>query len=301
MLFTFAPPRSATFYMGEVTFPIDLVFVGDDGCVGKVVRGAQPGAKERWSMERCAAVIEVPAGTCVAWGVRVGLVTSFNPTRHIVEADESIAPGDEGYYQSEPAHERPPGRVQPGEVERDSPNRFEDRKLPDEAFSEAQGEADAMPHWDEAGGYNSHEYLPDAQAGEPGGVRMSASLSGAWFMQFFAEKLRGQWHETGGPSLNWRPVAAQGMKVEAVEVTPDDIRQWVRDAAGRDRALSRLRPEVMIAAADAFTSPDGLRLIQAALESSGVTDRVLLIDGRMLLHGGADPRRTDDGLAKEPL
>jgi len=328
MLFTFAPPRRATFHMGRVEFPIDLVFVDANGRVGKVVHGAQPGARERWSMDRCSAVVEVPAGTCSTWGVRTGLASSYNPTEHIVmagdehTADDEVAPGDEGYYQAPVTQERPPGRVQPGEVERESPNRFEDRNLSPSPESMGMGGdvtswnvgSDSTPsNYNDGGGFANHDWhdypdgVPGAAPGGPGGNVMSASLArqasanAAWYMQLFAEKLRDQWRTAGPPLLEWRPVAARGLKVEAVEVTAADIQAWIHQAATQDRALRRLRPDVVEATAEAFTSSVGLPMIQAALEASGAADRVMLTDGRILMHRGADPHRSDNGLASQPL
>lgn len=60
LLFTFDSPRAATFHMGEVAYPIDIMFI-HAGRVAKVVANAQPGSKERWSHSCCDAVLEIAA------------------------------------------------------------------------------------------------------------------------------------------------------------------------------------------------------------------------------------------------
>ena len=70
MLFVFDHPRAATFHMGAVSFPIDIMFVEGDR-VARVVRDAQPGSRERWCYPRTDAVIEVAAGCAPAVGSRM--------------------------------------------------------------------------------------------------------------------------------------------------------------------------------------------------------------------------------------
>lgn len=72
MFFLFERPRSPTFHMGDVRFPIDLMGVGADSRITKIVEDARPGSSERWMFHRVSAVIEVPAGWCLRNGVKVG-------------------------------------------------------------------------------------------------------------------------------------------------------------------------------------------------------------------------------------
>lgn len=62
--------RVASFHMGDVTFPIDIVFVDQDH-VTKIVAGIQPCQMGSWSAQ-CTDVVEVNAGWCDDNGVHVG-------------------------------------------------------------------------------------------------------------------------------------------------------------------------------------------------------------------------------------
>lgn len=64
--------RVARFHMGEVSFPIDLVFVTPQGRVGRLVSAAEPGTREQWSYPRTAYVLECRGGLMRAAGVIVG-------------------------------------------------------------------------------------------------------------------------------------------------------------------------------------------------------------------------------------
>jgi len=66
-------PRHARFHMGSVQFPLDLIFVGDDSRVIKVVNNAEPGTRDQWAMPHTAMVIEVNGGFCRANDIEVGL------------------------------------------------------------------------------------------------------------------------------------------------------------------------------------------------------------------------------------
>ncbi len=71
-LFVFEKPEEATFWMGSVTFPIDIVFVGPDRKVVRVYPHCKPGSPDYYpSDERIKWVIETAAGTKVKVGDRV--------------------------------------------------------------------------------------------------------------------------------------------------------------------------------------------------------------------------------------
>lgn len=72
VLFPFKEPRTATFHMGDVKFPIDIIFIGGDGRVNKIVESARPGHSGKFSMGRVAAVVEANEGFCATNGVKVG-------------------------------------------------------------------------------------------------------------------------------------------------------------------------------------------------------------------------------------
>lgn len=90
MLFVFDHPRHATFHMGTVSFPIDIMFV-ENGRVARVVRSAAPGTSERWGHPRTAAVIEVAAGRAPNVGARVAAPSlGRDPERYEISFPENI-------------------------------------------------------------------------------------------------------------------------------------------------------------------------------------------------------------------
>ncbi|APU88871.1 hypothetical protein Rctr197k_042 [Virus Rctr197k] len=133
MLFPFHPPRAATFHMGKVAYPIDLVFADGGGRVGRIVHAAQPGSRETWSAPIVGAVVELPGGFAQQVGLSVGDrltvagrrlgAQTYNLLRTLTEAssvDEPRGPqengfevrGDppplmDGYYSKEPQHAPP--------------------------------------------------------------------------------------------------------------------------------------------------------------------------------------------------
>jgi uncharacterized protein len=71
LYFPFNPPRLASFHMGHVRFPIDIVFLDGEGRVARVVEAA-PGSSDRWSWPLTCGVLEVNGGACKQSGVRIG-------------------------------------------------------------------------------------------------------------------------------------------------------------------------------------------------------------------------------------
>lgn len=72
MAFLFEQPKTATFHMGTVPFPIDIMFVGPDSRISRIVKYAEPGTREKWGMPRVSMVLEANAGFCDENGVEVG-------------------------------------------------------------------------------------------------------------------------------------------------------------------------------------------------------------------------------------
>lgn len=70
----------ATFHMGSVRFPIDIIFLlledKDNLKVAKIVHDVQPGDLSRWS-NWADYVLEVTGGTCKANNIKVGTVCQF--------------------------------------------------------------------------------------------------------------------------------------------------------------------------------------------------------------------------------
>lgn len=71
-LFVFEPPATVTFWMGSVSFPIDIIFVGPDKRVVKVYENCNPGSQDLYpSVKQAKWVIETAAGSGVKAGDRV--------------------------------------------------------------------------------------------------------------------------------------------------------------------------------------------------------------------------------------
>lgn len=73
-LFVFDRPQPATFWMGSVDHPIDIVFVDQEGAVVRVYRGCEPGSRDVYpSGQQVLWVIETAAGAGIREGDRVSI------------------------------------------------------------------------------------------------------------------------------------------------------------------------------------------------------------------------------------
>ena len=73
-LFVFPKPEVVTFWMGSVTYPIDIIFVGPDKNVLRVYPSCKPGSLEYYpSIARTQWVIETAAGSGIRTGDRVSI------------------------------------------------------------------------------------------------------------------------------------------------------------------------------------------------------------------------------------
>lgn len=73
MLFPYPEPKKVSFWMSEVQFPLDMIFVGSDGRITKIVENIDPGTPGSWGMDHISAVIEVNGGFSKKYNVEVGL------------------------------------------------------------------------------------------------------------------------------------------------------------------------------------------------------------------------------------
>jgi len=81
LLFPFEEEGSATFHMGSVQFPIDIIFLMEapNGLeVGKVIANIQPGSPDWWSYDKTAAVLEVVGGKCAEHGITIGSICAIS-------------------------------------------------------------------------------------------------------------------------------------------------------------------------------------------------------------------------------
>lgn len=82
MLFLFAQPLVQTFWMREMHFPIDIVWVRGDEIIGFVENALPPRAEESpatfTSLQSVDKVLEVNAGFVARYGVKIGDTIQFN-------------------------------------------------------------------------------------------------------------------------------------------------------------------------------------------------------------------------------
>lgn len=150
VLFPFSSAKTATFHMGDVKFPIDIIFIGGDGRVNKIVENAQPGSKEKWAMGRVAAVVEANAGFCAENDVKVGselvYVASFDKTAQAGFPNhprKDINPRMEDLSGTDPA------------------DRFKDRDLIDKQVDHQPMDGN---HYEQTNGYDVVTYHDDDSA-----------------------------------------------------------------------------------------------------------------------------------------
>ena len=73
MLFTFSPPRPASFWMKNTLIPLDMIFIRPDGTIGRIAANTVPHSLEPVSFpEPVAAVLEIRGGRSAELGIREG-------------------------------------------------------------------------------------------------------------------------------------------------------------------------------------------------------------------------------------
>ena len=78
MIFPFAPPRPASFWMRNTVIPLDLIFVRADGTIARIAANATPYSLETIeSGEPVAAVLEIAGGRAAALGIAQGDVVRW--------------------------------------------------------------------------------------------------------------------------------------------------------------------------------------------------------------------------------
>jgi len=220
MLFPFRPARATTFHMGSVTFPIDIIFADAGGTIQKVIAGARPGARERWSAPVVGSVIELAAGECRRAGINVGdrvAVLTHNLGRMLTEADGP--PLDGGYYTKEgPGVDQLPVR--------DPTEEWKDRMLPPDAFDWTT-DGMGLGQWDESAGY---AVPPKGLSEEPGQeTRHGAKIINpgqvaATLFEGMARLSKGG----AGAVLPWKPAPlAKFEGAETALVTLKDVAYWL--------------------------------------------------------------------------
>lgn len=91
LLFTYASQQPLTFWMGTVSFPIDIVFANQNNQIVKIYRNCQPNSQELYTCDGASKVIEVVSSFCAFHDIDVGDHVFYaddsneNFTKHILE------------------------------------------------------------------------------------------------------------------------------------------------------------------------------------------------------------------------
>lgn len=290
LLFPIRPSRYVTFHAGKVSFPFDVVFVGLDRRVAKIVSDVQPGDSSMWSFGPCAGVIETPGGFCERHAIREGDQVAFD--------EESVAHIDlwnrfgslrngalEGYSAD-------PGATQPGDHGPAGHDRFRDRD-PDVTKRNPNAEDDAMPNWHQQIGYDptveDHRtenapsvFRPSAKRDARGRVIRGQGLEGAQLPSgeivdpvAFATKAIQLISNAArqGDSLVWKKDPLNPVE-EYAYVTPATIKSWL------DHVGVGNMPSVV----DAATSAEGMDVLSETLVLGEVATRTRMSpDGSTLI------------------
>jgi uncharacterized membrane protein (UPF0127 family) len=82
MVFPFDPPATANFHMASVPFNIDIIFIGDDSRVTRIVPNIEPGTRGQWGMPHTSAVVEAVGGFARVNGIGVGTQVDIRIPKH---------------------------------------------------------------------------------------------------------------------------------------------------------------------------------------------------------------------------
>lgn len=274
MLFPFLPPRSATFHMGRVAFPIDLVFLDPDGVARRVVTAA-PGTRARWSHDPCLAVLEVAGGFCARVGFGPGETARFLPRYAAID----------GLTYDEPDVSR--HRELTDDINHVDPeDRFRDRALiddaapqaiSDEVLEDAPGPFSGWPegssaYWEGNNGYS--QIVPELREMRDLPEPALRPLASAFLTRraqqliqdpgaFVAGMVEGMTRDAQhGGGLHWQPEVLTLGHVESARVTPADISRWL------DRLNVVNKPAILRAA----TTQEGLRTLADGLILAGTAN-----------------------------
>jgi uncharacterized membrane protein (UPF0127 family) len=84
MLFPFADEK-VFFHMGSVAYPIDLIYIGPDNRINKIMSDVEPNTAGAWGMSHVSAVIESNGGFCRENGIEVGCIVKIGSEKTAAE------------------------------------------------------------------------------------------------------------------------------------------------------------------------------------------------------------------------
>jgi uncharacterized membrane protein (UPF0127 family) len=295
MLFPMCPrPRAATFHMGRVAFPIDLLFADEAGVVQRIVHNALPGARDFWSLPICGAVLELAGGFARAAGIEPGIrffaprraEHSFDLLRTLTEASvetPSLVPPlgaeDDANVHGVGSTKVPPlGPQTPPEA------RFRDHRLPDEAFSE--GSDQPWSRWEQTIGYDptNRDFAeglgPALRMGQAGADILDPGTLVATVLEAMARRSKAG----EGAVLAWRPDTLNVGATEHAVVTAKDLDRWLK-------ALP-LDPMTRAEAVDRIATPESLETLGDGMVLAGMADLAQVSDDgqNLVLFRGTRPQ-----------
>ena len=137
MLFPFNN-ETVSFHMGTVNFNLDLIFVGDDSRVTRIVANVEPGTRGSWGMPHTSAVVEAVGGYARANKIEVGTSVDIKIGRQAQET-----------FPSYPRKDINPKMVPSNPTE----DRFKGHDLPDKILEDQQADPanyDSQIGWDQS-------------------------------------------------------------------------------------------------------------------------------------------------------
>lgn len=244
MLFPFLPPKHATFHMGTVGYPIDIVFFDANGRAARIVTAA-PGSRARWDLPGCSAVVETPGGFCRRAGFHLG---------GFARVADDLSYGVPELRQRELTDD--PSNVDPSD-------RYRDRQ--DVSLSSPDAMDGAAPGWEQDFGYSqlNPEYREhEGPALRPAARRIAQTeiLDPSGFVAGLVEGIARDAQVGGG--IPWRPERLTAGVVESAVITYGDLDRWLDrlKVAGKDAVLA------------AAATPNGLQLLGDGLVLAGIAD-----------------------------
>jgi len=247
MLFPFEPARATMFHMAGVSYPIDILFLGADQRIAKMITNAQPGTGERWQHAPCIGVVEVPGGYSERIGLRLGDYVHWSISNKLAQATYDLLRGLTDGDSTEPDAER-----------------YEERGMPDDAEPLAQPDDDSMPGWEQTEGYDLTN--DDFLNGEGPAMRMSAG------QPMLADIVLNIIEDLTAQGLKWHYDPLTRGKVAHAVIAPRDLTQWLNESPDEVR--------------QAMLSDAGLRVIGDGLILTGIADSTQIANGNLILWRG---------------
>lgn len=78
LVFKYAKPQDVTYHMGAVSFPIDIIFVGSNNKIKKIVKNVLPGTLGVFGSSDTSSVIEISGNAAGCLGIGIGDTVSLN-------------------------------------------------------------------------------------------------------------------------------------------------------------------------------------------------------------------------------